>query len=661
MSLIERQPQHPSPPYRSLILDSRCVSANLFPETSDLGSSCTPQEAKSIARMLALHRRGNLKSKYTSLVHDVNKSINKRIYLKPSRYTKLTIALLPAEVLDHIFYYVSDVHDLQACLYVNKLFYNSAKPFYYADLAFTSTYRVAQFVTYLRVNPSVGEFVRRIDLSNLMLGTDEAQRRATSRPQYPLARPPTGFPRPTGDSPNRHDSNPPARGDDDDLDVSAGWRDWKLKGTPLYLFQHLSVRKQSVSSQQDALVRKRQDAKSMRSLGSVKSSATIQSIAKRSLKQVLGLFSKVWSKDNAEQLRKSSEPRPSHEVLQLSRTFVDDSKTTNTTTLLHPVSHKILQSFATTRDIPIGYAIHMVTLCPNLEELNLAGVNLSTDYVIERSKASRFRTYDLMSHYPKDLASIITSITTRLPHLKNDTHLSLVDKMVNLAKSYPGYGWSQSSMATSFAPASSKMQYNSLLPPLESAVCDLSYLSDPASRVYLSDLSLKSINNTYLRKAHERQLLKCITDVHWEKTLRNTANLEVQVTLNGERRGSLRRIDLLSMVWLNQSLARQFLMRLIDNWHLATRTEFSHPDSETIASSVDEPEHRWLPPQDLVVDFSNSGMRKNLAWAQRIDMCTSHGRELATRLANGDPIEPTERLIIEEGRRRGRVGENYTS
>lgn len=661
MSLIERQPQHTSPPYRSLILETRCATAHLSPETSIFGSSGTPQESKSFARMLTLHHRGSLKSKYTSLVHDVNKSLNKRMHLKPSQYSKLTITLLPADVLDRIFYFISDIHDLQACLTVNKLFYNCAKPYYYADIAFTSTYRLAQFVTYLRLNPSVGELVRLIDLSNLMLGIDEAQRRSISQPHIPLARLPTELARPIGENLDRHDSNLSAKGDDDDFDVSAGWRDWKLKGTPLYLFQHLSIRKHAISSLQNAAARKRQDAKSLKSLASFKSSMTARSIAKRSLKQILGPFHNLWARKNAHRFKQCPPPRSPPEVLQLSRTFSEDHRAKNTTSLLHPVSHKLLQSFSTTRDIPIGYAIHMVSLCPNLEELNLAGVNLSTDYVIDRSKASRFRTYDLMSHYPKNLASIINGITMRLPQFKHSTHLSLVDKLVNLAKSRPGYGWSQSSMATSFAPASSKMQYNSLLPPTESAAFDHSYLSDPASRVYLSDLSLKSINNTYLRKAHERQLLKCITDVHWEKAIRHNTNAELRDNMSGKCRGSLRRIDLLSMVWLNQSLARDFLMCLIDNWHLATHTSFSNNDSGTITSSADGAESLWLPAQDLVVDFSNSGMRKNLAWAQRIDMGASHGRELATRLAKGEPIEPSDRRMIEEGRRRGRVGENYTS
>ncbi|KAK5960818.1 Cos111p PWA37_002257 [Arxiozyma heterogenica] len=84
-----------------------------------------------------------------------------------------TIDDLPLEILSRIISYIDyDKHykALVCCLYVSKRWYKATKIVLYKQPRFVSTYRVAQFVTSLRLHPENGYFVKVLKLSDLQNG-----------------------------------------------------------------------------------------------------------------------------------------------------------------------------------------------------------------------------------------------------------------------------------------------------------------------------------------------------------------------------------------------------------------------------------------------------------------------------------------------------------
>ncbi|SCU84966.1 LADA_0D04940g1_1 [Lachancea dasiensis] len=155
---------------------------------------------------------------------------------------------------------LEDPKTLVMGLYVNKKFYEATKNELYEAPSFTSTYRVAQFVTSLRVSPKNGLLVRHINLSELRNGLmdgcrDNANEQSRSEDEHRFAREiaPTreilqeeredGFDdddqrEGTDVNGDRHD---PESGrvltqiEEDLPDVAlAGWRDWRYRYDPLY-------------------------------------------------------------------------------------------------------------------------------------------------------------------------------------------------------------------------------------------------------------------------------------------------------------------------------------------------------------------------------------------------------------------------------------------
>ncbi|CAI4055799.1 hypothetical protein SKDZ_02G3090 [Saccharomyces kudriavzevii ZP591] len=235
-------------------------------------------------------RKSRIKKKYKSLISTSSKKFMNKLYdhgassdsfsifsLKTShsgkhensRFEKLRkrkyhvwgkfadINDLPVEIIAKILSELELGHDqktLVRCLYVSKNFYQATKIVLYKQPYFTSTYRVAQFVTSIRLHPDNGAYVKVLDLSHLKpgligqdskvsLGLDEDGRSRRHR-------------RHRGRSTNASLSLPPATptstiSNDDDLnnisvkdDISstsefedlalAGWRDWRYRNEPLY-------------------------------------------------------------------------------------------------------------------------------------------------------------------------------------------------------------------------------------------------------------------------------------------------------------------------------------------------------------------------------------------------------------------------------------------
>lgn len=147
-------------------------------------------------------------------------------------------------------------------------------------------------------------------------------------------------------------------------------------------------------------------------------------------------------------------------------------------------------NYSASKDLPIGYILHLISLCPNIISLNLGNLSLSTDYEISRSMMYKFRTFDLMDNYPKETAATINGIMNHnnksneeslfgFNQEKNSfTSLSILN--INDAKSQQLQQSRQnptSSASSVYSVAFSKpiVKYNSLLPPLPPAIHDLSY------------------------------------------------------------------------------------------------------------------------------------------------------------------------------------------
>lgn len=61
------------------------------------------------------------------------------------------------------------------------------------------------------------------------------------------------------------------------------------------------------------------------------------------------------------------------------------------------------------------------------------------------------------------------------------------------------------------------------------------------------------------------------------------------------------------------------------------------------------------------MDFTDSGMYKNLRWAKLIDLNVKSDRRLIYKIINDQLLESFEETIQNDRLRRGRIGQNYLS
>lgn len=555
-----------------------------------------------------------IKMKYKSLLSDVSKRtsiLSLRIgSTNNAKQTPIDVKSLPSEVLEYIFELVDSEEAYINCMLVCKQFYQIAKPLLYENLSFTSTYRFAQFITYLRVNSEVGQYIKAVDLSHIKHGEPEDFEDENRELEQTHSR--------------------TSLGDNDTINsgikILAGWRDWKYKNNPLYSMQPcLNLTKVNTNSQ--ALS---------------KSSRTTNSIKMLKLSKTFNYFKPKKRQKLNNSLNKNGSHPPLH-TLNLG----------NRRNNSHPQINKFLMNYSASKDLPIGYILHLISLCPNIISLNLGNLSLSTDYEISRSMMYKYRTFDLINNYPKNIAATIEGIMNyeNRPNegsllgfneeKESFTSLSILN--VNDVKSQLLQQSRQnttSSASSVYSVAFSKpiIKYNSLLPPLPPAIHDLSYMNKGDGKVYLSDLNLKSINNNYLKRLSETEILYAIAKAHSSST--------------GPYGNKLKYINLSSMIWLTKTSAQWFLDQIVNKcvWE-----ESYFSDAETVKSDSDSE----IIGQDLVIDLRDSGMYKNLDWAKLIDLNQNEGRRLIKKIINDDLLSTFDEFMRSERRRRGRIGENY--
>ena len=342
--------------------------------------------------------------------------------------------------------------------------------------------------------------------------------------------------------------------------------------------------------------------------------------------------------------------------------------------------NKFLINYSTTKDLPIGYILHLINLCPNLVSLNLGNLSLSTDYEISRSTVYKYQNFDLMNNYPKDLIHKVDKIMRVTENddvysinggqssiLRFESNNNYLDNLYKSNQSTASTASSVYSITTFSKPI---RKYNSLLPPLPPTVADISYLNKGDGKVYLSDLNLKSINNAYLKRVHEEEILTSIIKNHGKRVV-SFDSFNMPAVINAEVSGNLNYINLSSMIWLNRNMIETFLSKLLTRRRSELKvygiydncTDFSVDldDDESEDDEHDELGRSSVYKQNLIIDFTDSGMYKNLQWAKRIDLNTHEGCQLANKIIKNDLLSPHEEQMRRDRLRRGRLAENYLS
>ncbi|KAH3684396.1 hypothetical protein WICPIJ_004636 [Wickerhamomyces pijperi] len=296
-------------------------------------------------------------------------------------YIPDTLNNFPIEILNLIVDYSDDLHSQVTCLYVSKSFHKATKPLIYHTPLLTSTYRVAQLLTSIRENPENGKLIKNLDFSKLEAGVIVQE----------------------DQNPSGSTDSETGEGNDTDslndagsvLDYAyASWRDWKYRGDPLYGSSFLnsytlSKSKSTLSVDSMPVYTTHSNISGLSLICRFKSSSSnidakspiskIKSFLKLKLTRSKRprSFSDVTN-DNRSSSKKSTSERNKLNVRfgavsnPKFRPFHDD----------HPYTNKFLLKYANSKDIPIGYLLYFIELCPNIVSLNMSSITLSSDHKI---------------------------------------------------------------------------------------------------------------------------------------------------------------------------------------------------------------------------------------------------------------------------------------
>ncbi|PSK36890.1 hypothetical protein C7M61_003754 [Candidozyma pseudohaemuli] len=579
------------PPYRSLVdpksqYDYRTHS---FVQFSQLDLSKVL-----LGYQLPKLPRSNFKMKYKLLLSDVSmrasllsrkvpsvKQTNTTNTTPKKRAPATTFNDLPEEIQIHVFSLVDDTPSYQNCLYTCKTFYRLAKPFMFRYVAFSSTFRFAQFITYLRLNPALGCHVLEVDLSQLKPGNWELEAQSDTEQEE-------------NDTDQFHDI----------LAIWAGWRDWKFANNPLYTLHPLPA-----TPLTKALLHAPHGPPSPKK------------------RKFLRYFKK--RRRSHAKIEAPEEQRPLPGARRHSQWLLQH--------LSHPKINKFLMNYSSLKDVPIGYIIHLINMCPNLRSLNLGSLSLSTDYMISPKMSQKYQAFDIMNNYSKETVDTIDNL-----YPMADDELFFKSEITRRIPDLTSLASSVFSMSTLSKPI---RKYNSLLPPLPKLVRDILYLQKGDGLVFLSDLNLKSINSAHLETINESEILKSLC-----------------------KRSRLEYINLLSMIWINLRLVKLFISGMLAedlkrkkyDGKECTVFKDNYFSSLELLDEEDEDEDTGTPKR-MLLDLSNSGMNKNLRWAQPIDLETRRGRKLVHKILNDELLPPFEEFMLRERDRMGRPGENYFS
>lgn len=550
-----------------------------------------------------LTKKSSLKMKYRSLLSDVSMKaqrfyLTKRLQLPytlaatRTLWSKCTsITQLPIEIQALILTCVDDKQTYLNCMRTSRGMYHIAKPFLYKSVSFTSTYRFAQFVSCLRFNASLGLYVLQIDLSGIKSGEIEI-------PEEHL---------------EAADNEDNSADEVTELlsNTLAGWRDWKYKNNPLYALHPAPAVP----------------------LTKVHSSVSIQSQSALKRVKISKYFKRRRSHSESGLAGSSTTSEASH-------TF-NHPILTNQNTSAHPKINKFLLNYAHAKDVPLGYILHVINMCPNLESLNLANLTFSTDYRIKLAYIKHYQGYDLMNNFPKAMRKTLDEIgPVQLQNLSNPFWTPCVPTKFDITSSAS----SVFSLGTLTKPI---FKYNSLLPPLGQPVAELTYFARGDRKVFLSDLNLRAINNNHLVTILPNEIFASL----------------------GKTCYSIKEVNMSSMIWINVKLVRSYLLEVLHDsllTELVDGTERILYNGNSFEINDESPDPKAPIPKSeqsklRELDLSNSGMYKNLGWAKKINLNTVEGQTVVYRILNDEVMTDFEEYVIRDRIRRGRPGENYFS
>lgn len=329
----------------------------------------------------------------------------------------LTFANFPDEVLSLVFHLLGqDQRTLLSLMYVSQRVKDVATPYLYRYPQLSSTYRVGQLVHTFNTNPSLACYVQVLDFSSLKPGLvlDNNDDGA-----YYI-----NLPEVLADAGRRNNS----RLSDNDLEsiiannlfeygiseetpTLAGWRDWKFRHHALYGSNHRHfdtpklrpeeprksrMRSQSESSLPSSRRRSLSGSNLMKeSYELVRFASSFSTFTTKSSKRrnIFGLRKLLAHKNPSSDAKPKKKPNA-----KANFTFKPGSDSKNKYLARsenqpfatpHPVQNRFLQNYCFSKDVPIGYILHFLDYCKNVEILDLSGVSLSEDHVI-----TNYETFD---------------------------------------------------------------------------------------------------------------------------------------------------------------------------------------------------------------------------------------------------------------------------
>lgn len=408
------------PPYRSMINPDRCYdyrSHRYVNASNDRGSETgqSPQSSR-ISRYITTPLN-NTRQKIMDAASDTL-SIRS---LRGRCGKQTTIYDLPNEILLQIFSLLKeDTPSIVMLLYVDKRINDLAKIILYEEPQITTTFRLAQFVQTINTSKKLAMLVKHLDLSQMTIGidlTDEERQEFASSIVFGLC---DGTE--IGELLDRQ-WRP----------IYAGWRDFRYRFDPLYgdLASHVNCSTSFV--QPDSHVFKRNPIyyasalkndtlqtalhplESVQSLypqynfiGSTRkrhrplevdssSDSDARSLSRSTSysfeeEKELGLFNSLRMFLHVTVSKVSHRQRKSKDVANEPTTDPPSKKNTQTDSAAnglyqpygtpHPQQSQYLRQYCLSKDIPIGYLLHLVKECENLERLNLSGVSWSYDFLL---------------------------------------------------------------------------------------------------------------------------------------------------------------------------------------------------------------------------------------------------------------------------------------
>lgn len=247
---------------------------------------------------------------------------------------------LPPEIVVNILSMLDTSTDQAAlvqCLFVNRVFHRGAKEALYSRPHFTSTYRVAQFISCLRQCESNGLLVKHLDLSGLRNG---------------------------------------------DSASLAGWRDWRLRHvTPVR-----SRRPSSVVSMESGSTTG--SARGYRSNSSVSSLSSSSGGSGESLGEPQSKWVSLWTKFKRSGRDKvQRKPRQTRQQMASpSPHLLTHSRSRSSSSATHSHANRgMMSQYTAYKDLPLGHVLHLLRLCRNLVHLDLSHLAISADFELPLS------------------------------------------------------------------------------------------------------------------------------------------------------------------------------------------------------------------------------------------------------------------------------------